>query len=249
MSAPDERRLEELGLNSSAPPGQLLYDGWLLRLLAGKAKRARSVNAVYPSTRELDTKIAYCERLYREAGLPAIFRITPFSQPAGLDAALERRGYGRFDPTAVESCAIDPARLSHGGAQAMDLREWVEAVGELRGSSPGHRAAHFARLSGMPLAMHSLAIRRDGRTLATGLAMMEDDCVGLFDIITADDERRRGHARRIVSSLLAHAWEEGARHAYLQVQQENESARRLYREFGFVERYLYWYRGRPGEQG
>ena len=30
----DLRRLEELGLNSSAPPGQLLYDGWLLRLLA-----------------------------------------------------------------------------------------------------------------------------------------------------------------------------------------------------------------------
>ena len=46
---PDARRLEELGLNSSVPPGQLLYDGWLIRLLRGKAKRARSVNAVYPS--------------------------------------------------------------------------------------------------------------------------------------------------------------------------------------------------------
>ena len=62
MPEPDNRRLEELGLNSSAPPGQLVYDGWLLRMLRGKAKRARSVNAVYPSKAELATKIAYCER-------------------------------------------------------------------------------------------------------------------------------------------------------------------------------------------
>jgi len=54
---PDSRRLEELGLNSSTPPGQLLYDGWLLRMLPGKAKRARSVNAVYPSTLALERKI------------------------------------------------------------------------------------------------------------------------------------------------------------------------------------------------
>ena len=57
----DLRRLEELGLNSSAPPGQLLFDGWLIRLLPGQAKRARSVNAVYPSRRVLAEKVAYCE--------------------------------------------------------------------------------------------------------------------------------------------------------------------------------------------
>ncbi|MGZ5080414.1 MAG: hypothetical protein ACXWHZ_13255, partial [Usitatibacter sp.] len=102
---PDLRRVEELSLNSSAPPGQLLYDGWLLRMLPGKAKRARSVNAVYPSSLPLGAKIAYCERLYGTARLPALFRITPFSQPPGLDAELGRRGYGRFDTTAVESTA------------------------------------------------------------------------------------------------------------------------------------------------
>jgi hypothetical protein len=89
----DARRLEKLSLNSSAPPGQLLYDGWLLRLLPGKAKRSRSVNAVYPSRIALEEKIAYCERLYGNARLPALFRITPFVQPAGLEAELERRGW------------------------------------------------------------------------------------------------------------------------------------------------------------
>jgi len=142
----DARRLEELSLNSSAPPGQLLYDGWLVRMLPGKAKRARSVNAVYPSTHPLEAKIPYCERLYQTMGLPAIFRITPFSEPAELDTELERRGYGRFDATAVEAARIDPALLPASETQPLDLAGWIEAVGEMRGSPPAQppdaRSAH-----------------------------------------------------------------------------------------------------------
>jgi N-acetylglutamate synthase len=254
VGAPDDRRIEELGLNSSAPPGQLVYDGWLLRLLKGKAKRARSVNPVYPSKAEIATKIAYCERLYRAAGVPAIFRITPFTEPASLDADLERRGYGRFETTAVEAAAIaaaaiDAADAGPNGAEPMDLAAWVDAVGAMRGSPREHRAAHLARLEGMPLQLRPVAVREEGRIVATGLTIVEDDCAGLFDIVTDDAARRRGHARTVVGSLLATARSLGARHAYLQVKVDNEPARRLYRQFGFEERYTYWYRGRAGEQG
>jgi GNAT superfamily N-acetyltransferase len=243
----EARRLEELSLNSSAPPGQLLYDGWLLRLLPGKAKRARSVNAVYPSTLALPAKIAYCERIYGAARLPALFRLTPFSQPEGLDAELARRGYGRFDTTAVESATIPEATASD-GASIMNLRAWVDAVGELRGSPSEHRGAHLARLEGMPLAVRAVAIERAGQVIAAGLTIVEDDCAGLFDIVTAEAERRKGHARVVVAALLNAARELGAREAYLQVDSANEPARRLYRQFGFVPRYEYWYRGREGER-
>ena len=244
---PDARRLEELSLNSSAPPGQLLYDGWLLRLATGKAKRARSVNAVYASQRPLAEKIAYCERLYGHARLPALFRMTPFSEPQGLDAALAERGYGRFDTTAVECAAI--AADAGGSAHVMNLGAWIDAVGELRGSPPEHRAGHRARLEGMPLTLRAVAVHEGDGVVATGLAIVEDDCAGLFDIVTRATDRRRGHARNVVASLLGVARELGARHAYLQVQAANEPARRLYRQFGFEERYVYWYRGREGEQG
>ena len=244
---PDARRLEELSLNSSAPPGQLLYDGWLVRLAPGKAKRARSVNAVYPSRLALADKIAYCERLFARASLPALFRLTPFVEPAGLDAELERRGYGRFDDTAVEYTTLG-ADLPGGSAQPMELGPWVEAVGELRGSPAQHREAHRARLAGMPLTLRPMGIVEDGRVVATGLAMIEDDCVGLFDIVTHEGARRRGHARSLVASLLADARSMGARHAYLQVQADNAAARSLYRDFGFTEQYVYWYRGREGER-
>jgi N-acetylglutamate synthase len=244
----DARRLEELSLNSSAPPGQLLYDGWLLRLQPGNAKRARSVNAVYPSTLPVAEKVAYCEHLYAKAGLPAIFRITPFCQPPGLDGYLEQRGYGTFDFTAVES-----ARLEHApeGAEAlapMPLSRWVEAVGDLRGSSSEQRAGHFARLEGCPLERRPVAVVEGGAIIATGLSIVEDGAVGLFDIVTHEAHRRRGLARRIVASLLANAWRDGARQAYLQVDRDNTPARRLYSTLGFEEQYLYWYRGREGER-
>lgn len=245
--APDDRRLEELSLNSSAPPGQLLYDGWLIRLLPGKAKRARSVNAVYPSRLPLEEKIGYCERLFAAAKVPALFRLTPFVQPPDLDAVLERRGYGRFDDTAVE-CAEIGGSLPPGTARAIALDRWIEAVGELRGSPPEHRRAHRLRLEGTPLKLRAMAVEDEGRIVATGLAIVEDDSAGLFDIVTREDERRRGHARGLVASLLAAAWNLGARHAYLQVQAGNDPARRLYRSFGFQERYIYWYRGREGER-
>jgi N-acetylglutamate synthase len=246
-AAPDTRRLEELSLNSSAPPGQLLYDGWLLRLLPGKAKRARSVNPMYPSRLPTEEKIAHCERVYGAARLPALFRITPFCEPAGLEADLASRGYGTFDHTAVESAPIVPGRHA-GAAQPMNLGAWVEAVGELRGSPAEHRQAHRARLEAMPLTLRAVAVERAGRVVATGLTMIEDDCAGLFDVVTDDKARRQGHARAVVASLLQVAWELGARHAYLQVQADNDAARRLYRQFGFKERYLYWYRGREGER-
>jgi N-acetylglutamate synthase len=244
----DARRLEELTLNSSAPPGQLLYDGWLLRMQPGKAKRARSINPVFASTLPLGEKVAYCEGLYARAKLPALFRITPFVTPAGLDTELERRGYGRFDVTAVESAAIAAPSAQADGARELALPEWVEAVGELRGSPPEQRAGHCARLERALLPMRALALEEGGRIVAAGLTVIEADAAGLFDIVTHEACRRRGLGRRLVAALLRHAWDAGARHAYLQVDTANAPARAMYRTFGFCERYLYWYRGRDGER-
>ena len=204
------RRIEELSLNSSAPPAQLLYDGWLVRLSPGKAKRARSVNAVYPSSLALDRKIEYCENLYLRADLPMLFRITPFSEPAGMDAELERRGYSRLEPTAVEVAPLERAPAD-GGATRMELGPWVEAVAALRGSPNAHREAHRARLERMPLDKCAVAIEDEEGVAATGLAIVEDGVAGIFDIVTRESARRRGLARRVVASLLNLAHGIGAR--------------------------------------
>jgi len=239
------RRLEEIGLNSCAPPGTILHDGWLVRLMPGKAKRARSVNPFYPSTLPLSQKIPACESLYRQHGLPVLFRITPFSEPSGLDDALAARGYRRFDDTAVETCTLSapPREADDAGTTAMDLAPWVQEVGRLRGSPPAECAAHLLRLQSCLLPLRTLAVvDAQGHVAATGLVIVEDGWAGLFDIVTDPRLQRRGHARRLVQGLLHAAWALGARQAYLQVSADNLPARALYRQFGFSEQYLYWYR-------
>ena len=62
-AAVDPIRIEEAGLNALQTTQQLFYDGWLLRVSAGKAKRARSVNPHFGSSLPLDAKIDHCERV------------------------------------------------------------------------------------------------------------------------------------------------------------------------------------------
>ena len=244
MSAPDDRRIEELSLNSSAPPGQLVYDGWIVRLAPGKAKRARSVNPFFASTLPLDEKLGHCEALYANAGLPLLFRLTPFCHPANLDAELERRGFLLLETTSVQAAPIPGLR--HTRLEAEPLANWIDAVARLRGSTAAEREAHRARLDGLPLEKRAFALREGGEVVATGLTVIEGDCAGLFDILTHPAARRRGHGRRIVEALLGSAASLGARHAYLQVAASNTSAIALYQGFGFRERYTYAYRGREG---
>src|SRR5262245_20828827 len=92
-------RIEDAGLNASAPTQQRLVDGWLVRFSPGKGKRARCVNAVAAGQLPLGFKLGLCQQVYEEAQLPMLLRITPFSQPARLDTLLERLGMRRLDDT------------------------------------------------------------------------------------------------------------------------------------------------------
>src|SRR5215208_6365523 len=94
-------RVADAGLNASAPPQQRWIDGWLVRFCAGKAKRARCINAVADGQLPVAEKLALCQRVFDEAQLPLIVRVTPMSRPPALDAWLETAGLRAFDDTRV----------------------------------------------------------------------------------------------------------------------------------------------------
>jgi N-acetylglutamate synthase len=245
----DLRRVEEVGLNALQTQRQLFYDGWLLRISPGKARRARSVNAHFGSTLPLPEKIDYCERLYRQHGLPVLFRMTPFVQPAALADALAARGYVAFDTTLVQVMdlarppdAADPEGVAivHPAATV-----FADAVATLQDATPAQRDAYLERMAATPLVTRALLADCDGRAVGVGTAMLEDGIAGIFSMATAADMRGRGIASALVARLLAWAWERGARHAYLQVDAENRPALAVYRTFGFTTAYTYHYCARP----
>ena len=245
-------RVEDAGLNASAPPQQRWMDGWLVRYLPGKARRARCINAVAVGRLPLDDKLALAAEVYRDAVLPMIFRLSRFTQPASLDAELGARGYALVDSTRV--MVATPLRTAAtrplpAGCHwvALNGPAFADAVGALRGSPPAHRQSHALRLQHSPVPYQGYAIQRDvdGSVLACGQFAREADLVGLYDVFTLESARGQGLAGLLCERMLSIAALQGAKTGYLQVDSENEPALTVYRRLGFADAYRYHYREAP----
>jgi N-acetylglutamate synthase len=247
----EARRLEELSLNASGAFQSLVYDGWLLGFRPGPTKRLRCVNALYSTSLPLAEKVDYCVRFYRSVGLPAIFRMLPFSQPPELDSYLESLGWSMFERTLVLRADVrtaSHAAVERDSVEIVGVPGWEEAAAGLLDLAGAALSAAIDRAKSYPLPHIGAIIRHQGEVVACGLAKLEGAHAGLFAVNTAPAHRRQGLARAIVGALLAEASRQGARVAYLQVTADNEAALALYRPFGFTPVYDYWYRGRASER-
>ncbi len=244
-------RVEDAGLNASAPPQQRWLDGWLVRYLPGKARRARCINAVADGLLPLEQKLALAQAVYAGAGLPMIFRLSRFTRPLGLDAELGRLGYGLVDETRVMVCTqlpVAPRRDLPAGLrwEALNGAGFAEAVGQLRGSPPEHRSSHALRLAQSPVPYQGWVLRReaDGTVMACGQTAQEADLVGVYDVFTHPDARNQGLSSLLCERMLSISASQEARVGYLQVDALNAPALQVYRRLGFADAYRYHYRER-----
>ena len=238
--------LEEVALNAWPALSVMARDGWLLRLAAGFTKRANSVHALYPGREPIADKIAWAETVYRDAGRPAIFRLTPLA-PAGLEEELARRDYRVVEPSLVQVSDLDPCWRHDAGViiSAVPDPIWTAAYARAAGLAPAQAEALAAMLAAVAAPVRLARIEQEGIPIAFGMAVVERGTVGFFDMLTLPDFRRQGCGRRIMASLFAWARGSGATRGTLQVVEANAPARELYGAFGFRPLYGYRYRVRP----
>lgn len=241
------RRIEDASLRAWPGLETETLDGWELRCAGGFTKRANSVQPFGPSTGALSEKIEDCEEWYRARGLPAVFRLTPFSDEA-LDALLEEHGYQLVEPTEVLSMGLGalskysaPRELREAG-----LDEWAQEYATLsdRPSNTVPLLRSILQACRQPCFRGAVSAGDRSENVACGLAVLDQDVVGLFDLVTAEQQRRRGYGTALVAGLLGWGVAQGARMAYLQVVKTNVPAPELYRKLGFTHLYTYWYRVR-----
>ncbi len=238
------KRIEEVSLNSWPALQSIIYDGWILRFSRGYTKRANSVNPIYPSTIDLPRKVARCERIYSRKGLLPDFRMTPFASPSNLDQYLSRRKYKIIDRTIVMYLNL---QMTHNRLDTElkinpeSLDRWLDIFQSFGGSPVCSRGIHRRILQAIPSKRILAALRYSDETVACGLGVLEGEYMGLFDLITSPEMRRMGFGTGLVSGLLDWARENGALHAYLQVEKRNAPGIRLYSRLGFQEIYQYWY--------
>ena len=207
------------------------------------------MNSFYRSSLPLLEKVEYCTRFYQAVGLPALFRLLPFSQPPELDSFLGAAGWAPFDRTCVlrvELGHVATAALPHDVVAIMPVVEWVTRTAQLLDVDGDGLPLIVARAGDYPLPHAGAVILRDGEVVACGLVKIEGEHAGLFALKTATNHRGEGLGRAVVAGLLAEARRHGVRYAYLQVTADNVPALALYDRFGFAPAYEYWYRGHPG---
>ncbi|MCZ2136562.1 MAG: GNAT family N-acetyltransferase [Burkholderiales bacterium] len=257
-------RLEEVSQNASRPERGVMIDGWSVGLSAGVAKRSRAINAFYPSHRPFAVNLADAREAYRAAGLPCVFRLTPFVSDPELDARLAALGYIRFDSALVMARVLAPNDAPSPPAACGDVRMAQEAdlaraaarVASLRGDGEAEMRGLAARwlMSATHIdarfAFPSLSAAGEDAAhrvcIASAVGIRDGEYVGLFEVATAAAWRGRGIAEALLRTHLDCAQAQGARVAYLQVATDNP-ARRLYERLGFQAVYEYWYRALPDD--
>lgn len=245
----DHRVIEEISLNTWPARQTLLLNGWILRYADGYSKRANSVNPLwFHPDADLEQSIARAETFFSGHRLDTVFKLTPFAVPHELDRVLEERGYRVCDVCEVmtRDVADEPAPAPD-QAQIRDRldEEWLDALAAFQGLPPHHKAIAGRLLAKSALRQGFAIVFRDGAPVACGLGVIQDEYMGLYDIVTDPRWRGRGYGKQLLLQLLAWGKRNGARRAFLQVLQTNEPALALYRKLGFRTAYTCWFRVKP----
>lgn len=234
------RRLEELSFNAWPALRTVLVGGWVVRLADGHTRRANAASPFHPETLPAGAIIDLVDDVFVRAGLDPVYRLTGLQQPE-FETSLRARGYVDNEPVVVLRSPPLERRAKLSGVtiapSASDewLREALSAYGYEAELEPALRRIFDDIVWPCGFA----TIRHCDRNVAWGLAVVEADHVGLFDLVVAPDCRGNGFGGRLVSSLLGWGSSLGARNAYLQVRTENHAALALYNSLGFTEVYEY----------
>ena len=124
----------------------------------------------------------------------------------------------------------------------LPLADWLDAYCVLTGMDEPVRGLHNIILKSIAGDCGFGVLTYKDRPVACGLAVVEGELIGLFDVYTEQASRNLGLGKQIVEGLLAWARSRGANWAYLQMVADNAPAAALYRRLGFEELYRYWYR-------
>lgn len=241
--------LEELTTNAWRPEINHVLDGWHMGYSRGITGRANSVFPIGDYGRfPLEEKLDFVEDFYKRFEHYPTFKLTDASQPAELESELVRRGYVGRDLTEVHiskaketldnsiSVLPCPAKIE---TQMTD--EWFDFYIQSSGYSElsiDVRRGVLDRIGGLK---GFALVEIEAELAAVGLGVIERGWLGVYCMATTTDQRRKGGATQVLNSLAEWGLANSADKIYLQVEADNDPAKRLYSRVGFESLYNYQY--------
>jgi N-acetylglutamate synthase len=224
--------------------------GWVLRFAKGYSKRANAATPLVPGVTLEEGLIDHIVAQYEKQKIRPCFRLTSL-QADDVDGRLAARGFEEIEPTfgmAAELDRLDPEELAADHAVRIDDHvdpRWVRGAASSYGGDKADDSVLIEIVSRIRQPAGFATLDLDERPVAWGLAVAERGYVGLYDVVVAPELRGLGLARTIVLELMSWGRRQGATRGYLQVREENEVARALYRSLGFMDVYRYTHRVMP----
>jgi GNAT superfamily N-acetyltransferase len=226
-------------------------NGWIINEDNGVTWRA---NSVFPygsvTEKNVEDQISSVVEFYRSKGYAPAFKMTSSCNPPDLDKRLGQRGFEKKMITQVQTLNLTRVELHPDLDITLEIHqdvtdEWLERQRvDKRYRGPG-LAILEGILERIPGVKGFVLVRSQERVVAVGLGVVHKEWLALFSIRVDDDWRRRGIGRIISKSLINWGLENGAKKAFLQVEEDNGPALALYNELGFRTLYEYWYRILP----
>ena len=218
--------------------------GWLWRCSGGGSQRANSVSPLAFAGPDAEAAIAMAEARYRARGQPPMFQVCDVSEPADLDARLQRRGYRLQEPCTTLAKPIAPATAAAIGSdieiKVTPSEAWLSVY--VAGITPSRRAFAPAILARVPAPRAFLLLRHAGEPAATALGVVANGVVIAECVMTRADLRRSGGASRVMDALETWGAQQGATTAALQAVTANAPAQALYAKLAYIRAGGYHYR-------
>lgn len=253
MIAPNAWAAEEAAINGHPPLQQVVLGDWLLRFSGGARRTANSATPLREPQGDMAAVIATTEALYRLQGLPTIFRLPSFLDPA-IDADFAARGYTEEGESCIIEGPVDPiiaAAAPFGGGEVVSLHPrptdgWFAAMARLQEQAAWFHVL-YRQITGsiaLPAAFAALAV--DGAPVALAYGIIHRGMVCFESVVTDARHRRQGYSRRVLAALASWAKGQGIGMATLQVEAINTPGRTLYHSIGMTtELHRYHYRRAP----
>jgi ribosomal protein S18 acetylase RimI-like enzyme len=239
----DIESLESATLDAVAPLEVGRLHGWLLPFDTTTVGRAISAVPTAHEAIDLDL-ITAIESCYAHRGLKVQFRIADVPGLTTLQERLRQEGYVPQQPTLTLVGRIHGWQTPSNGLpvqlSVVPSDTWMSV----------YLSADFDPIDGanrvkaLSRSMHLVyaSLSNETGAIAAGTASFSHGWASLHGLRTLALHRGKGHATRLISTLVREAQSKGFTRCFLQVEEGNAPAIHLYRGLGFQAawRYHYW---------
>lgn len=225
------------------PSHQMVVAGdWLCRFAKGYSGRANSACVTRVGPTLDDVTVEHIERLYRAAGLPPSFRLSPLVGGA-VRKLIEAQGYlpedwsiGMIGPTR-DSGIPEALRLDSYPTDA-----WLEGACRWQTGAKRDVSALLGIVGNIRIPARFLTLHDNDEPAAYAMLALDRGMVEIGSVMVDPDRRGKGLGRKLLAGALSWGATVGASSMFLQVASDNAVAKSLYASLGFTGLYTaaYW---------